>query len=184
MAISVAEHVRHSGRPGEEHLANTSGNTFFGPGDERGGMQTVTVSRSFDAPADALVEHVQDLEPFMLAAGFDEVDVAGDEVRIANAVGLLTIELDLRVVDEPEYALVYEQTDGIFAEMVTRYAIEGAAGGRTVTATTDFELDASLVGPILDATVIKRQRRKELTSQFEYLASVTEGGRADGSSEA
>jgi hypothetical protein len=51
------------------------------------------------------------------------------------------------------------------------YVIEEGAEGVTLTATTEFELDRDLVGPILDATVISRQRKRELTRQFDYLAS-------------
>ncbi|MHB9288190.1 SRPBCC family protein [Halobacteriales archaeon Cl-PHB] len=137
-------------------------------------MQSVSVSETFDAPADAVLAEMEDVRAFMLGAGFDGVTVDGDRVTIANHVGLLTIELDLLIVDDPDHDLVYEQVDGIFSEMVTWYDVEATDdGGTTVAATTEFELDASLVGPILDATVIKRQRRKELTAQFDYLAEAT-----------
>jgi hypothetical protein len=36
------------------------------------------------------------------------------------------------------------------------------------------ELDVSVVGPMLDATVITRQRRRELTAHMDYLEQVVE----------
>jgi hypothetical protein len=84
---------------------------------------------------------------------------AGSFARLAERgfelfqVGLATVTLDLRVVDS-EADLAYEQTDGFFETM-----------------TTEFALDVALVGQVLDATVIKRQRRSELESQFDWLES-------------
>jgi hypothetical protein len=112
-----------------------------------------------------------DLKPFMEAAGFDEVRVEGDIITITNHVGLLTIELDLRVVDS-DCVLAYEQVDGIFETMETRYTLSEGDGTVTVTATTDFALDVAMVGSILDGTIISRQRKKELTGQFDYLESI------------
>ena len=134
-------------------------------------METVSLSRSFEGDVEAVREAMLDLGPFMEAAGFDEVAVDGGEMRITNHVGLLTIELDLRCI-ETEGVLAYEQTDGIFEAMTTRYTLDAGEGTVTVTATTDFALDVSVVGSILDGTIISRQRRKELTAQFDYLESV------------
>lgn len=132
-------------------------------------METVSVSRSFDAPADAVREEIEAVKPFMEGAGFDDVTVDGDHVTIENSVGLLTIELELRVL-ETDAALAYEQIDGIFRSMETYYFLD-EDDGVTITATTEFELDRSIVGPILDGTIISRQRKRELTQQFEYLES-------------
>lgn len=139
------------------------------PGAHPEAMERVTVSREIDAPPDELRAAVTDVGAFMRAAGFDEVEVDGDRISITNHVGVLTIELDLRRIDDPDAALAYEQVDGIFETMETRYVLEPAAGGTDATATTEFALDASLVGPILDATIITRQRRRELNAQFDYL---------------
>lgn len=136
-------------------------------------MESVSVARTFDSPPEPIREAMSDLEPFMKAVGFDAVAVDGDRMTLENDVGLLTISLDLRVV-ETDADLAYEQVDGIFETMETRYTLDGSDGTTTVTATTDFALDASVVGPLLDATVIKRQRRKELEAQFDYLESVLE----------
>jgi len=134
-------------------------------------METVTVSRSIPGDPEEITAEMQDLGPFMEAAGFDEVRVDGEEFVIENNVGMLTISLTLRRI-EADAALAYEQVDGIFEEMRTDYTLQPADSGTTVTAVTSFELDVSVVGPLLDATVISRQRRKELTAQMEYLEQL------------
>lgn len=135
-------------------------------------METVTLSRTVETDEASLRAAIEDVESFMRAAGYDEVTVDGDDIRIRNHVGLLTIELDLRRIQEPDAVLACEQVDGIFREMTTTYGLETVDGRTTVTARTDFALDRAIVGPLLDATVIKRQRRKELTAQFDYLAAL------------
>lgn len=134
-------------------------------------METVSLSRSFEGDSGVVRDAMRDLGPFMEAAGFDGVSVDGEEMHITNHVGLLTIELDLRCI-ETDGVLAYEQTDGIFETMTTRYTLEEGDETVTVTATTDFALDVSVVGSILDGTIISRQRRKELTAQFDYLERV------------
>ncbi|WP_435067166.1 SRPBCC family protein [Haloplanus sp. C73] len=138
-------------------------------------MQSVTVSRTIDAPAATIQAAMEDVETFMLAAGFDDVTVEGDVIDIQNRVGIATIELTVEQIDVPEAVFAYEQRDGIFESMRTVYRLDDAGdAGTTVEATTDFALDVALVGDLLDATVIKRQRRKELDAQFDYLDSVTD----------
>ncbi len=135
-------------------------------------METVSLARTIDAPESEVRDLVTDVGPFMEAAGFDEVTVEGDIVEITNHVGLLTIELTLRVLDTDD-VLAYEQVDGIFGEMVTRYTIEEVAAGVEIEATTEYALDVDLVGSLLDSTIIARQRRKELSAQFDYLQQET-----------
>ncbi|WP_049936366.1 SRPBCC family protein [Haloplanus natans] len=136
-------------------------------------MQTVTVMRTIDAPAAAVRDAITDLEPFMRAAGFDEVTVDGDDIHIGNRVGIATIELDLERVDAPDAVLAYEQRAGIFESMRTVYGVEAVDAGRTrVEATTDFALDVALVGDLMDATIIRRQRTKELDAQFDHLETT------------
>ncbi|WP_436935973.1 SRPBCC family protein [Halovenus marina] len=134
-------------------------------------MESVSISRAIPGPTAPLHEAMHDLEPFMKSAGFDTVTVDSDQFTIENNVGLLSISLDLQLVDR-DADLAYEQIDGIFESMETRYTLEEGEETTTVTATTEFELDASIVGPILDATIIARQRKKELTRQFDYLEEV------------
>lgn len=138
-------------------------------------MNSVTVSRRFDAPADAARERIRDVEPFMRAGGFDEVVVDGDRIELTNAVGIATIELSLEQFEADGAVLAYRQRDGIFAEMTTRYDVAPADGGCEVTATTEFAVDVALVGDLMDATIIKRQRRRELDAQFDWLAAELGG---------
>jgi hypothetical protein len=147
-------------------------------------MQSVSFSRDIAAPEEAVREAILDLEPFMLAANFDEVTVSdaafddgrgtGGRIDIANSVGFLRIELSLSVIDRPGIVLAYEQRDGIFETMTTEYRLAEGSKGTTVSVQTEFALDASFVGPILDATVIKRQRRREVESQFDHLQAICE----------
>lgn len=136
-------------------------------------METVTVRRTLDAPPDAIRDALWDLEPFMAAAGFDEVETNDDRIRVANTVGIVTIELELEVVGRTGDGLAYEQVDGIFREMRTEYEVAGVPDGTEVTARTEFALDVAVVGEALDATVIRRQRRKELRAQLDWLEDVT-----------
>jgi len=137
-------------------------------------MQTVTVERTVDAPPEAVRDALSRLEPFVAASGFDEVAVDGDTIAVANEVGVATIELTLELVEDPDADLAYVQTEGIFEEMATSYRVAAAADGALVTATTEFALDVAIVGGVLDATVIKRQRRSELEAQFDWLAETAE----------
>ena len=135
-------------------------------------MRTVTVARTIAAPVEAVREAILDVEPFMRAAGFDEVTVDGDAIHLTNRVGIATIELELERVDDPAAALAYEQREGIFESMRTEYHIEAVTQGTRVEATTDFALDVALVGDLLDSTIIRRQRRKELDAQFDHLEAT------------
>ncbi|WP_435101608.1 SRPBCC family protein [Halarchaeum sp. P4] len=137
-------------------------------------MESVTVSRHVAADPERVRAAMTDVGPFMRAAGFDEVHVAddGETFTLVNRVGVVEIELELAVADRPDAAFAYEQRDGIFREMWTAYRVEEADGGTDVTATTEYEVAAKFVGPIFDGTVVKRQRRKELDAQFDYLAEL------------
>lgn len=131
-------------------------------------MQTVSVSRIITADAAAVREAMADLEPFMQAGGFSEAAVDGDTIYLRQNLGLGRIELDLEVVEAPDAELAYEQREGIFDEMRTRYELDAVEAGTQVTATTEFEL-GGVVGPVLDATIVKRKRRSELNAQFDWL---------------
>lgn len=137
-------------------------------------MQTVTVTRTIPASTDAVRDAMLNLEPFTRAAGFDDVTVDGGAIHVANRVGIAEIELELAVVEDPDATLVIEQRDGIFEEMRTVYDATESPDGAEVTASTDFALDVAVVGGLLDATVIKRQRRRELTGQLDYLETAAD----------
>ncbi|WP_424015312.1 SRPBCC family protein [Halorubrum xinjiangense] len=132
-------------------------------------MNTVTPSRTIEAPPETVRDAMADVEAFVRSSGFDEVEVDGETVRVANDVGVASIELTLELVDDPDATLAYEQREGIFEAMRTEYVVAPAAEGSEVTATTEFALDVALIGDLLDATVIERQRRKELAAQFDWL---------------
>lgn len=162
-------------------------------------MESVTVSRTIDAPVEAVEAEMADLESFMLSAGFDEVSVEGDRMTLVMGFTILRMKLVLDLVESDEHDVVYEQHEGPFEFMRTWYDVETAgdgdisgedsdgassgddassgdhaddasSGDRTVvSATTEFQLRAPAVGSLLDATVIKRQRRKELNAQFDHL---------------
>ena len=138
-------------------------------------MNSVTVSKTLDASPEAVREKMQDVGAFMRAAEFDGVVVDGDRIELTNGVGIATIELTLELFDDADSELAYRQRDGIFDEMVTRYTVEPTANGAEVTAETEFQIDVALVGKLMDATIIKRQRRKELNAQFDWLADELEG---------
>ncbi|GGN21627.1 hypothetical protein GCM10009021_23720 [Halarchaeum nitratireducens] len=167
--------VRQSGslRPAARRACGGAGadGLFIEP-PKRSHMETVTVARDVSASPERVRDAISDVESFMLAAGFDEVDVEGDALRIANHVGLFEIELDLVVEDRADAALAYHQRDGIFREMETVYTVEETADGTHVEATTEYALAAKIVGPVFDGTVVKRQRRKELNAQFDFLDAL------------
>jgi hypothetical protein len=116
---------------------------------------------------------VTDVESLTRAAGFDAVAVDGDRLTIENGFAIARIALDIELVDDPEAVLAYQQVDGIFEEMYTAYELTETEAGRKVTARTDFALDVSVVGGFLDGTVIRRQRKRELRNQFDYLEAET-----------
>jgi len=132
-------------------------------------MNSVTLWRTIDAPPTVVRESMNELDQFMRASGFDEVHVDGETVRVANEMGIATIELTLELVDRPDADLAYEQRKGIFEEMRTAYTVTSDPNGSEVVATTEFALDVAIIGDVLDSTVIKRQRRKELTAQVDWL---------------
>ena len=131
-------------------------------------MRTVSVSRTVAADVDRVRSAIREVEPFMAAGGFSEASVDDGEIYLRQELGLGRIELRLDIVDDPDAALAYEQREGVFERMRTRYEVEAEDGGTRVTATTAFEL-GGVVGSVLDATVVKRKRRSELNAQFDYL---------------
>ncbi|MYL67157.1 SRPBCC family protein [Halorubrum distributum] len=144
-------------------------------------MNEVTLSRAIEAPPEAVRDAMVDAEAFVRSSGFDEVEVDGETVRVANDVGVASIELTLELVDDPDADLASEQREGIFESMRTEYVVAPAAGGSEVTATTEFALDVALIGDLLDGTVIERQRRRELSAQFDWLeARCVDGSTATG----
>jgi len=137
-------------------------------------VNTVTVTRTAPGTPTDVRAAMDERESFARAAGFDEVVVDGETIRVANDVGVAEIALKLAVVDDADAALAVEARSGIFAEMQTTYALRSAPDETEVTATTEFALDLALVGGLLDATVVARQRKRELRAQLDYLADAVE----------
>jgi len=92
-------------------------------------MNSVTLWRTIDAPPTVVRESMNELDQFMRASGFDEVHVDGETVRVANEMGIATIELTLELVDRPDADLAYEQRKGIFEEMRTAYTVTSDPNG-------------------------------------------------------
>lgn len=134
-------------------------------------METVSVSRTISGPPEPIRDAMQDTKALLEAAGFKNVTVKEDRYTIEKDVGLLSISLELRFVDRDAYRAC-EQVEGIFKSMETRYYVEPENGETTVRAVTEYELDTDIVGPILDDTIITRQRTKELEAQLDYLEEV------------
>lgn len=134
-------------------------------------MESVTLTRQFDASPAVLEGAITDVEPFMRAAGFDEVVVAAGSVTLRQSLGLANLELVLVERDDAEGTLAYEQESGIFETMETSYVVDETPDGATVTATTQFSL-GGVAGTVLDSTLVKRQRTREFEKQLDYLETV------------
>ena len=126
------------------------------------------MDRWFAAEPEVIRPLIEDAQRFMEAGQFDEVTYDGRTLTLANVIGFARIELTLNVIDDADAALAYEQDAGLFEEMQTRYTVHPEDGGTRVRATTEFRL-GGVAGTVLDSTIIKRQRRREIHTQFEYL---------------
>lgn len=133
-------------------------------------MEQVTVTRTVDAPPDDVRAALDEVEWFMRAAEFTDVTVEDGTVTVENRVGFATLELTVELVDDPEAAQAYEQREGIFDSMTTRYLLAPDGDGTEVTAETSFALGRGVLGSALDATLVTRQRRSELAAQLDALA--------------
>jgi len=135
-------------------------------------MASVTRSRFIDAPPD-IVERVitADIAALMQAANYDSVRFEGDRLELEQTLGLASLSLTLRQIDDADATLAFEQVDGHFERMVTEYDVEPSDGGTTVSARTEFTL-GGITGSVLDETLVRRQRGRELEAQLEYVERV------------
>ncbi len=135
-------------------------------------MASVTRSRFIDAPPD-IVERVitADIAALMQAANYDSVRFEGDRLELEQTLGLASLSLTLRQIDDADATLAFEQVDGHFERMVTEYDVEPSDGGTTVSARTEFTL-GGIPGSVLDETLVRRQRGRELEAQLEYVERV------------
>lgn len=130
-------------------------------------MESVTVSRRIPAAPESVRETLDDVESFIAAGGFEEVIRDENHLTMRNRLGFATIELTVSLTNSA--ALAFEQVDGIFDEMRTRYTVDPINGDCRIRATTEFELGGGPIGELLDAWVIRRQRISEIERQFDYL---------------
>lgn len=129
------------------------------------------VSRSRVMAADpGAVEAVitDDLVGLMQAAGYDSVEFAEGDLELEQTLGLAQFSMTLRIVDDPNVVLALEQADGHFDAMTTNYEVEAVNGRTELLARTEFTL-GGVVGSVLDETLIRRQRGRELEAQFDYV---------------
>jgi len=135
-------------------------------------MASVTRSRFIDAPPD-IVERVitADIAALMQAANYDSVRFEGDRLELEQTLRPASLSLTLRQIDDADATLAFEQVDGHFERMVTEYDVEPSDGGTTVSARTEFTL-GGITGSVLDETLVRRQRGRELEAQLEYVERV------------
>lgn len=132
-------------------------------------MASVTRSRFFQHDPTA-VERVitADVPAFIRAAGYDSVSVDGERVGIERRLGLATLSLTLRPIQDDDATLAFEQESGVFDEMTMYYAVEPTGEGTQLMAKTEFTL-GGVTGSVLDETVVRRQRTSEIEAQFDYV---------------
>lgn len=137
-------------------------------------MKTVTRQRELDASETDIRDAITDVETFMQSAGFDEIERDGNTLTLGKAHGLLKVKLVVRLLDEDDSVLAYEQEEGIFAEMTSRYTVEAQQEGVDVHASTRFEIDETLDDSMLDEATVATQRGKELEAQLDYLETLSQ----------
>lgn len=124
-------------------------------------METVTVDREYDADGDAVRAALADVTTFFEAAGFD-ARRDGTSLTLEKRVAITRLRLEARLLEGDAAALAYEQTDGPFEAMRTRYVVEDAGDGSRLTIETTFEAPTSGFGSFVNGAVVERQRRGEL----------------------
>lgn len=131
-------------------------------------MDTATVEREFEVAPEILEGVVTDVTTFYDAAGF-EVERDGDRLELVKRLAIARFELDVELVEDDGAALAYEQVDGPFADMRTRYLVDATEGGSRLTIETNFEAPSSGFGTFINGALIKRQRGTELDAAEELV---------------
>lgn len=143
-------------------------------------METMTVGRTFDVPADRIRSTLGDVTAFFDAAGFD-VERDGDLFELRKRAAVMQVALGVRLRSDESAALAYEQTSGPFEAMATRYRVDPVSPGSRLTVETSFEPPTAGVGAALTTAMVERQRRRELEA-VESLLETT-AGPVDGTTE-
>lgn len=132
-------------------------------------MASVSRSRVLAADPDAVARVISDdVVAFERAAGYDEVHFDAGRLELEQSLGLANLSLTLQVVEDPDAVLALEQVDGHFDAMTTEYVVESVDEGAELSARTEFTL-GGVVGSVLDETIVRRQRGKELEAQLDYV---------------
>lgn len=137
-------------------------------------MASVSRSRLVDA-SPAVVERAitENVAALMRAAGYDSVRFEGGRLELEGTLGLASLSLTLREVDDADATLAFEQVDGHFERMITEYDVEPSDGGTTVSARTEFALGGT-TGSVMDESLVRRQRGRELEAQLEYVERLVQ----------
>jgi len=136
-------------------------------------METISVGRIFDAPADRIRSTLGDPTAFFDAAGF-EVERDGDLLKLRKRATVMQVELTIRLRDDETATLAYEQTSGPFEAMATRYRVDQVSAGSRLTIETSFEPPTTSLGATLGTAMIERQRRTELDTVGSLLEVTAE----------
>ncbi|MFB6153629.1 MAG: hypothetical protein ABEJ27_05195 [Halodesulfurarchaeum sp.] len=145
-------------------------------------MTTVSVERTFDAPIDEVRAVLRDMEGIFEDAGFD-VECEAGRVHLKKSIGPSEIELDIAFLEEESAAVGYEQIDGPFETMKTRYFLQSARGGTRLQVETAYKTPRFGWGSFLNSALVKRQRQNELAAIGDRLeistvsSETTETGR-------
>jgi len=134
-------------------------------------METISVGRIFDAPADQIRSTLGDTTAFFDTAGF-EVERDGDLFELRKRATVMQIELTIRLREDGAATLAYEQTSGPFEAMATRYRVDPVSAGSRLTIETSFEPPTTSLGASLGTAMIERQRQRELDAVDSLLGET------------
>ncbi|MFQ3295788.1 MAG: hypothetical protein ACI9PP_001473 [Halobacteriales archaeon] len=135
-------------------------------------MANISRSRVLSADPGAVERAItDDVAAFMRTAGYDSVQLEDGRLELEQTLGLANFSLTLRIVDDSDSVLALEQEAGHFEAMTTNYKVESVNGGTELSARTEFTL-GGVVGSVLDETLVRRQRGKELEAQFDFVEDV------------
>ncbi|MFW5919536.1 MAG: SRPBCC family protein [Halanaeroarchaeum sp.] len=135
-------------------------------------MASVSRSRFIDAPPEVVERAItEDVAAVMRAANYDSVRFEAGRLELEQTLGLASLSLTLREIDDADATLAFEQVEGHFERMTTEYDVEPTGGGTTLSARTEFTL-GGITGDVLDETLVRRQRGRELEVQLEYVERV------------
>lgn len=132
-------------------------------------MANISRSRVLSADPGTVERAItDDVAAFMRTAGYDSVQLEAGRLELEQTLGLANFSLTLRIVDDSDSVLALEQEAGHFEAMTTNYEVESVNGGTELSARTEFTL-GGVVGSVLDETLVRRQRGKELEAQFDFV---------------